>query len=72
MGARFVPISPILRGGAVIAFRWRPRRAVPVFALGRPNRCPDCHGEAFTVGRITAECGGCGMPLPIVSFRRVS
>lgn len=50
-----------------------PRRpAIPVFVAGRVNRCPDCHSEAFTVGRITAECGGCGLPLPIVSFRRVS
>ncbi|WP_432769779.1 MAG: hypothetical protein HEQ22_03265 [Sphingopyxis sp.] len=48
------------------------RPAIPVYAIGRANRCPDCHSEAFTVGRITAECGGCGLPLPIVSFRRVS
>lgn len=48
------------------------RAAIPVYAIDRPNRCPDCHGEAFFVGRVTAECGGCGMPLPIVSFRRVS
>lgn len=48
------------------------RPAIPVYAVGRVNRCPDCHGEAFTVGRITAECGGCGLPLPVVSFRRVS
>lgn len=47
------------------------RPAVPVFAIGRANRCPDCHSEAFTVGRITAECCGCDLPLPIVSFRRV-
>ena len=48
------------------------RPAIPVYAIDRPNRCPDCHGEAFFVGRVTAECGGCGMPLPVVSLRRLS
>ena len=47
------------------------RPAVPVFVAGRANRCPDCHGEAFTVGRITAECAGCGLPLALVHSRRV-
>lgn len=46
--------------------------AIPVFVVGRSNRCPDCHSEAFTVGRITADCGGCGLPLAIVNLRRVS
>lgn len=51
----------------------RPRRpAIPVYVIERTNRCPDCHGEAFFVGRVTAECGGCGMPLPLVTMRRVS
>lgn len=45
--------------------------AVPAFVIGRANRCPDCHGEAFAVGRITAECCGCGLPLAIVAFRRI-
>lgn len=48
------------------------RPAVPVFVLDRSNRCPDCHSEAFTVGRVTAECGGCGLPLAIVGLRRLS
>lgn len=49
-----------------------PRRpATPVFVTGRANRCPDCHGEAFSVGRVTAECAGCGLPLAIVTSRRV-
>jgi hypothetical protein len=48
------------------------RPAIPVYAIERANRCPDCHGEAFTVGRITAECAGCGLPLVIVSLRRPS
>lgn len=47
------------------------RPAVPVFVIGRANRCPDCHGEAFAVGRITAECCGCGLPLAIVASRRI-
>lgn len=71
MRGRVVPISPVIQGRAPVSFRWRPRVAIPVFVAGRANRCPDCHSEAFTVGRITAECAGCGMPLALVSFRRV-
>lgn len=70
MAARVVPIAPFISGAAVTRFRWRPRPSVPVFALDRANRCPDCHSEAFHVGRITAECAGCGLPLVIVSLRR--
>jgi hypothetical protein len=72
MGARVVHISAVIEGGASRTFRWRPRNVpVPVFVAGRANRCPDCHGEAFTVGRITAECAGCGLPLAIVHSRRI-
>lgn len=50
----------------------RRRPSLPVFVIGRPNRCPDCNGEAFAVGRITAECSGCGLPLALVEQRRSS
>jgi len=86
MGARVVP-SPALRaaaaahrrgdarasprGLAAVASDMPRNSAVPVFVLGRANRCPDCHGEAFTVRRITAECAGCGLPLAIVDLRRI-
>lgn len=46
------------------------RPPVPVFIVGAANRCPDCHGEAFHVGRITAECAGCDLPLAIIAGRR--
>ncbi len=72
MVARVVLISAAIAGGAPKSFRFRPRRvAVPVFVLGRANRCPDCHGEAFVVGRITAECAGCGLPMAIAHSRRL-
>lgn len=72
MVARVVLISAAIAGGAPKSFRWGPRRvAVPVFVLGRANRCPDCLGKAFTVGRITAECAGWGLPLAIVHSRRI-
>ncbi len=32
---------------------------------GEVNRCPGCGGRLWTVGRVTAECWGCGLPLPI-------
>lgn len=36
---------------------------------GLANRCPLCGHTAFNVGRITAECGACGSPLPISPSR---
>lgn len=47
-----------------------PRPAMPVYVPGRVNRCVECHHEAFWVGRITAECGSCGRPLPVDQLRR--
>lgn len=59
-------------GGLAAVARDMPRNApIPVFVIGRANRCPDCHSEAFAVGRITAECCGCGLPLAIVASRRI-
>jgi hypothetical protein len=83
MGARVVQLSDVvadlgravaaagreLRAGGLVPEPQR-RPAVPVFVAGRANRCPDCHGEAFIVGRVTAECGGCELPLAIVHCRR--
>lgn len=85
MGARVVHM-PARRSGQSLARRIAdldamlasapalpPRRpAIPVYVIERPNRCPDCHGEAFLVGRVTAECARCWMPMPIVNLRRVS
>jgi nitrogen-specific signal transduction histidine kinase len=79
MGARVVPIATATRPAStrrvLVKVAVDPvtrRAAVPVFVLDRGNRCPDCHSEAFTVGRVTAECGGCGLPLAIVGLRRLS
>jgi hypothetical protein len=78
---RFVPLPPPtgevtpvrLRAGglAAVTSDMPHNSAVPVFVLGRANRCPDCHGEAFAVGRVTADCAGCGLPLAIVDIRRI-
>lgn len=38
----------------------------PLFVEGRNNACPACNARSWTVGRITAECAGCGTVLPIV------
>lgn len=32
---------------------------------GELNRCPQCNGKAWHVGRVTAECSNCGHPLPL-------
>lgn len=41
------------------------------YQLGDANRCPHCFGTAFIVGRVTAECGACGNPLPIAPSRKI-
>jgi DNA-directed RNA polymerase subunit RPC12/RpoP len=33
----------------------------------RGLRCPGCFGTRFYIGRITAECAGCGAPFIIAS-----
>ncbi|MBD3746697.1 MAG: hypothetical protein IE932_10860 [Sphingopyxis terrae] len=85
MGARIVPLHAALsdvsralqaagqqlRAAGLFPAAEERRPAIPVFVIGRANRCPDCHGEAFAVGRITAECCGCGLPLAIVASRRI-
>lgn len=50
----------------------RPRPSVALgsaYYPGLANRCPLCGHTAFNVGRITAECGACGSPLPISPSR---
>jgi ribosomal protein L37E len=32
---------------------------------GETNRCPQCSGKSWHVGRAAAECAGCGHPLPL-------
>ena len=32
---------------------------------GETNRCPSCNCRKWHVGRVTAECSQCGMPLSI-------
>ena len=41
------------------------------YQVGGVNRCPHCSGTAFNVGRVTAECGACGNPLPIAPTRQI-
>src|SRR3546814_10941272 len=67
------PIDPIRRrfGGLAAAASDVPRLpAIPAFVAGGANRCPDCHGEAFHVGRHTAAGAGCGRPMGIVTVNR--
>lgn len=62
-------------GSSVVPFR-QPREIAgfygvncnlsPLFVEGRNNACPACNARSWTVGRITAECAGCGTVLPIV------
>lgn len=43
------------------------RGCIPVYSPGLPMRCPSCGHGAFSIGRATAECGRCGMALPLVT-----
>lgn len=45
-------------------------RAAPfnlVYRVGRLNVCPCCSATSWHVGRTTAECAGCGSPLPLIN-----
>lgn len=46
------------RGGAAAG---RP----PPLRADAPAPCPDCGGERWFVGRRSAECAGCGAPVPL-------
>ncbi len=37
----------------------------PVWYPGETNRCPSCGERDWKVGRVTAECAHCDMPLLI-------
>ena len=43
------------------------RGCVPIYVPGAPMRCVACGSGAFHVGRTTAECGRCGMAMPLAS-----
>ncbi len=73
--AKVIPLRPakvaeVTARPATLTIIGARRPPVPVFIAGSANRCPDCHGEAFHVGRVTAECAGCGLPLAIIAGRQ--
>lgn len=37
----------------------------PVYYPAETNRCPSCSGTQWRVGRVTAECAHCDLPLLI-------
>lgn len=48
---------------AVIAPRVGRPALLPAYRSGQ--RCPDCDGDNWLLGRAAAECGRCGLPLPL-------
>lgn len=32
---------------------------------GEPARCPGCSGRHWHIGRVSAECGFCGLAMPL-------
>lgn len=57
--------APVVRPPYVAAMA-----TAAAYQLTGTNRCPHCSGTAFHVGRVTAECGACGNPLPIGPTRK--
>lgn len=49
----------------------RPIGSAIHYRLGAVNRCPDCGGFQWLVGRTTAQCAQCdtALPLPINAQR---
>lgn len=45
------------------------RGLIPLYYLGEANRCPGCMGRAWIVGRLSAECSGCGTALEFATSR---
>lgn len=49
------------------------KRQMPVTGIGaayhpgESNRCPCCNNRGWNVGRSSAECSGCGYPMPIAA-----
>jgi len=48
---------------AIMARAALPLTAALVYRTG--DRCPACWRENWWLGRTTAECAGCGMPLAL-------
>ena len=72
--ARRVALSLVLASGLVPPPSHAPaygakarstRFAVPLYHAGEVNHCPTCGLTGWSVGRLSAECSGCGMPLSI-------
>lgn len=42
-----------------------PARPVVVVQYRPGQHCPSCGGTAWSIGRETAECGRCGLPLAL-------
>lgn len=43
------------------------RGLVPLYEAGMP--CPGCRNRAWLVGRLSAECAGCGTALEFANSR---
>lgn len=35
------------------------------YRQGQTNHCPGCGGTSWSVGRFSAQCGGCATALPL-------
>lgn len=58
--------SPAAKSRSVhAAARVTARGWAPVWYPGETNRCPSCGEQQWRVGRVTAECAHCDLPLLI-------
>lgn len=48
----------------------RPSDRFAAFVINAVNRCPECGNSQWHVGRISAECAVCDIPLPLAKHCR--
>ncbi len=46
------------------------RGIIPAVMPGHVAECPNCGHHGWHVGRVTAECAACHLPLPIAADRQ--
>lgn len=65
--AKMRPLPHPMIGAPTVMDHVVVRGWAPVYYPGEVNRCPSCGERQWRVGRVTAECAHCDLPLLIRS-----
>lgn len=68
---RLIPARPRSASAAINASLSGRRGVLPAVVPGRLSECPNCGHHGWHVGRVTAECAACHLPLPIAAERQM-